>query len=165
MTPAPRPPQSADEVRAALREVADPELPFLSVVDLGVVREIRVDGSTVDVDITPTYSGCPAMEVIEQSVQAHLVAAGFEVARVHRCLRPAWTTDWITDEGQRLLSEHGYAPPGKAPPPDQLVQLPVSCPHCGSRDTEVVSEFGSTACKALRRCRACREPFDHFKPI
>lgn len=154
----------ASDVWAALREVADPELPFLSVVDLGVVREVRVEPDRVEVDITPTYSGCPAMEVIEQAVQHRLEQAGFPSPRVRRQLRPAWTTDWMTEEGKRLLAEHGYAPPGSAQS-SELVQLPVTCPHCGSRDTEVVSEFGSTACKALRRCRSCAEPFDHFKPI
>lgn len=160
-----RPPASTDAVWQMLREVADPELPFLSVVDLGVVRQVRLDDGSVEVEITPTYSGCPAMEVIENSVRDRLVDAGFEAPRVVRQFRPAWTTDWITEEGKRLLEAHGYAPPGAAPTGDELVQLPVSCPHCKSRNTEVVSEFGSTACKALRRCRDCGEPFDHFKPI
>ena len=160
------PPASTEAVWQMLREVADPELPFLSVVDLGVVRDVRLGGDRgVEVDITPTYSGCPAMEVIENTVRDRLVEAGFEDAHVIRRFRPAWTTDWMTEEGKRLLEAHGYAPPGKAPAADELVQLPVSCPHCKSRNTEVVSEFGSTACKALRRCRDCGEPFDHFKPI
>jgi len=156
---------SPDRVWALLREVADPELPFISVVDLGVVRDVRVRDGRLEVDITPTYSGCPAMEVIERAVYDRLVDAGCEEPRVVRQLRPAWTTEWMTETGKRLLDEHGIAPPGRASEEPELVQLPVRCPHCGSRDTELVSEFGSTACKALRRCRACAEPFDHFKPL
>ncbi len=149
-------------VWSLLEQVADPELPFLSVVDLGVVRGVRLDGPAVEVEITPTYSGCPAMEVIEQSVQDMLSQEGFR-ATVHRTLSPPWSTDWITARGRALLAEHGIAPPGAAK--NDLVQLPVSCPHCKSRNTELVSEFGSTACKALRRCLECREPFDHVKPL
>lgn len=149
---------------AALREVQDPELPAVSIVDLGIVRDVRCCGETVEVDITPTYSGCPAQEVIERDARGALGAAGFPDATVNTVLSPAWSTDWITPEGRAALSALGIAPPG---PTSDLVSLPVvivRCPLCGSDTTERLSEFGSTACKALYRCLSCREPFDYFKP-
>ncbi|MGF1465147.1 MAG: 1,2-phenylacetyl-CoA epoxidase subunit PaaD [Sandaracinaceae bacterium] len=146
---------------ALLREVVDPELPFLSVVDLGVARRVEVLDGRVVVGITPTYSGCPALEVIEADVAERLRQAGLDPT-VERDLAPPWSSDWISAEGRRKLKDHGMAPPG---PAGDLVALrvPVRCPRCGSPDTEELSAFGSTACKALHRCRSCREPFDLVK--
>jgi len=158
---------------SVLDGVPDPEVPVLSVRDLGMVRSIELasDGG-LDVVLTPTYSGCPATEVIERSVIEALDVAGLGPVRVILRRAPAWTTDWISDDGRRKLREYGIAPPqhmsGGAVPlrffRDAASPRP-SCPHCGSPDTEQISAFGSTACKALWRCRACGEPFDYFKPI
>jgi ring-1,2-phenylacetyl-CoA epoxidase subunit PaaD len=164
---------SAARMRAleAIESVADPEIPVLSVVDLGIVREVRVDGDAVEVTVTPTYSGCPATEVIEESIRRALARAGF-AATVRTVLSPAWTTDWMTASGRAKLERFGIAPPGPrapdAPAPLRFYRAEpalVGCPHCGGVDTERLAEFGSTACKALYRCRICREPFDYFKPI
>lgn len=154
--------------------VTDPELPVLTLADLGVLREVRVDGAgAVTVSITPTYSGCPAMDAMHDDLVRALHEAGFEQVRVQVVLRPAWSTDWISQEGRRKLAAAGIAPPGAAPrrasgpvalsltPPAQVVR----CPRCGSADTELSSQFGATACKALRRCRQCQEPFEHLKEI
>lgn len=148
---------------AALAGVRDPELPFLSVVDLGVARSVRHDGDGVTVTISPTYSGCPALEVIEADIEERLTAAGLGPVKVERALAPPWTTDWISAAGRALLAEHGIAPPGD--PRLVALRVPVPCPHCGSRQTEELSRFGSTACKALHRCRACLEPFDAVKVL
>lgn len=160
---------------AALAAVPDPEVPVLSVIDLGIVREVSADGDAVEVVLTPTYSGCPATEVIAGSVRDALLAVGFGDVRVTQRLAPAWTTDWISAEGRRKLAEYGISPPGPVPVEAggaQVVHLhrrgataAVACLRCGSADTERLAAFGSTACKALWRCRACREPFEHFKPI
>jgi ring-1,2-phenylacetyl-CoA epoxidase subunit PaaD len=161
------------EAWAVLDEVPDPEVPVLSVCDLGIVRDVRVrdDGAGVDVVLTPTYSGCPATEVIEKSVVDALDAAGFGPARVTMQRAPAWTTDWISEAGKRKLRNYGIAPPGPVdatqgvPITFMRKPVPVPCPRCGSSHTELIAAFGSTACKALHRCLACGEPFDHFKPI
>ena len=150
---------------AAAAAVVDPEIPVLTIADLGVLRDVRVgaDG-TVEVSITPTYSGCPAMTVIALEVELALARAGFDKARVTAVLSPAWTTDWMSEEGRRKLAEYGIAPPARRAGRRALFGIEtVACPRCGSEDTEEISAFGSTACKALRRCRSCREPFDHFK--
>jgi len=154
-----------------LDSVLDPEVPALSVCDLGIVRDVIDHGGELEVVLTPTYSGCPATEVIEQNVLDALRVEGLAPARATLRRAPAWTTDWISAEGRRKLREYGIAPPGPALPegsaPIRIVRRepPIACPHCGSADTERLSAFGSTACKALYRCRACREPFEHFKPI
>jgi ring-1,2-phenylacetyl-CoA epoxidase subunit PaaD len=154
--------------------VTDPELPMVTLADLGVLRDVRVDADgTVVVEITPTYTGCPAMGVMRADLVHALHRAGFGDVDVRTVLSPAWSTDWISDEGRRKLAAGGIAPPGKAPVrADGPVPLnlgptrrAVSCPLCGSADTEELSEFGATACKALRRCRSCREPFEHVKEI
>lgn len=158
---------------AVLDQVPDPEVPVLSVCDLGMVRsvDLTADG-TLEVVLTPTYSGCPATEMIERSVIDALDAAGLGPVRVKLRRAPAWTTDWISEDGRRKLREYGIAPP--MPPADGAAPIRIvrgaahpapPCPHCGSADTEQISAFGSTACKALWRCRACGEPFDYFKPI
>lgn len=152
---------------SALHEVMDPEIPVISVVDLGIVREVRVAGGDVEVVITPTYSGCPAGQQIEQDVRAALVAAGVSDAHLSISLSPPWTTDWITAQGREKLRQFGIAPPHAKAGKRALFEdiAAVECPHCRSHDTEQVSEFGSTACKALWRCVSCREPFDYFKCI
>jgi ring-1,2-phenylacetyl-CoA epoxidase subunit PaaD len=146
--------------------VPDPEIPVLSIADLGVLRDARIteDGG-VEVDITPTYSGCPAMNMIALQVEVALSEAGLPNPRVRTVLHPAWTTDWMTQQGRDKLRDYGIAPPPKAASRRALFgeDEDVPCPRCTSADTEKLSEFGSTACKALWRCRACREPFDLFK--
>jgi ring-1,2-phenylacetyl-CoA epoxidase subunit PaaD len=162
---------SVEQVWAWLGEVPDPEIPVISVVDLGIVRNVAIDGSECVVTITPTYSGCPAMEVIAESVTDALRAHGLENVKLVSQLSPAWTTDWMSDAGKAALKGYGIAPPvqqaidlsalrskvGRAPEPE------VACPHCGSMHTQVTSQFGSTPCKALYKCLDCREPFDYFK--
>ena len=152
-----------------LGTVLDPEVPALSVRDLGIVRDMVQHGDALEVVLTPTYSGCPATEVIERSVIDALEGAGLGPVRVTLRRAPAWTTDWISDEGRRKLREYGIAPPGPtAEAPIRLVRNApqrVACPRCGSIDTERLSAFGSTACKSMYRCVACREPFEHFKAI
>lgn len=146
--------------------VPDPEVPVLTIEDLGVLRDVSVEGDAVRVDITPTYSGCPAMDTIRDDVILALNAAGYAHVDVRLVLSPAWTTDWMSDAGKRKLSEYGIAPPtGRASLSSGPIRLGISvrCPQCGSLDTREVSRFGSTSCKALFECRACLEPFDHFK--
>ena len=151
---------------AAAAAVVDPEIPVLTIEDLGVLRGVAVgaDGA-VEVAITPTYSGCPAMNMIAVEVALALARAGLPDARVRTVLAPAWTTDWMSEDGRRKLRDYGIAPP---PPPGSSRGAlfgadAVACPRCGSKETERLAEFGSTSCKALWRCRACREPFDVFK--
>jgi ring-1,2-phenylacetyl-CoA epoxidase subunit PaaD len=155
-----------------LHGVLDPEVPAISVTDLGIVREVIAHGDGLEVVVTPTYSGCPATEVISQAITDALVAAGLGPARVTQRRAPAWTTDWITPEGRDKLRAYGIAPPGSCASeatgnvsPIRLMARHVDCPRCGSPQTERLSAFGSTACKSLYRCVACREPFEHFKPI
>jgi len=148
----------------AAASVADPEIPALSIAELGVLRGVAVGPDGVEITITPTYSGCPAMRVIALDIAAALEAAGIRDARVRTVLSPAWTTDFLTEAGRRKLVESGIAPPLPRAARGALFGADeVACPRCGAADTERISEFGSTACKSLWRCRACREPFDHFK--
>jgi ring-1,2-phenylacetyl-CoA epoxidase subunit PaaD len=158
-----------------LGDVLDPEVPALSVCDLGIVRDVIDHGDGLEVVLTPTYSGCPATEAIEQSVLAALEAQGLGPARATLRRAPAWTTDWITEDGKRKLREYGIAPPAHLTADEAAAHSfplrfhrraeAVPCPRCGSRHTEQLSAFGSTACKAMHRCLDCREPFEHFKPI
>ncbi len=144
--------------------VVDPEIPVLTIADLGVLRDVAVTDGRVDVAITPTYSGCPAMNMIALEIDLALEREGFRRSRVRIVLSPAWTTDWISEDGRRKLREYGIAPPQAASSRRALFGVQqVECPQCGSADTEVLSEFGSTSCKALWRCKSCREPFDYFK--
>jgi ring-1,2-phenylacetyl-CoA epoxidase subunit PaaD len=155
------------ELWAVVAAVPDPELPVVTIEDLGILREVsREPDGGVRVRITPTYSGCPAVESIRTDIASALREAGEEVASVEVVLAPAWTTDAITSRGRRRLEEHGIAPP-HPPPAGGPVPLTLSlrCPQCGSTDTEELSRFGSTACKSLWVCSACREPFDHFKTL
>jgi ring-1,2-phenylacetyl-CoA epoxidase subunit PaaD len=148
-------------------DVLDPELPVVTIADLGILRDVTEDDQgRVHVQITPTYSGCPAMETISTDLVDALTGAGYQRVDVEFVLAPAWTTDWMTDECRAKLTAYGVAPPtgrvGQGPVP---VTLAVRCPQCGSLDTRESSHFGSTACKSLWVCRSCREPFDHFKPL
>ncbi|MGO4475367.1 1,2-phenylacetyl-CoA epoxidase subunit PaaD [Massilia sp. 2TAF26] len=166
------------QVWAWLGEVPDPEIPVISVVDLGIVRDVAFDGNAGDtgewvVTITPTYSGCPAMQVIAEDVESALRARGLQRVRIATRLSPAWTTDWMSEAGKAALKGYGIAPPSqqvidisalKHGVKRHAIQEPeVPCPHCGSRHTLAISQFGSTPCKALYRCLDCREPFDYFK--
>jgi ring-1,2-phenylacetyl-CoA epoxidase subunit PaaD len=156
---------------AVLDTVLDPEVPALSLRDLGIVRDVVAHGDDLEVVLTPTYSGCPATEVITQSVRDALAAAGFGAVKVTQRRAPAWTSDWISDAGREKLRAYGIAPPGAAmggAAAEGTVRIRprnVACPRCGSADTERLSAFGATACKAIYRCLACREPFEYFKPI
>ena len=156
---------------AVAASVTDPEMPMLTLEDLGVLRSVDERGDVVDVAITPTYSGCPAMATMRDDLVRRLREAGYDDVRVRVALSPAWSSDWITDAGRRKLAEHGISPPGPAPTagPVAVNLLPtrraIACPRCGAADVELTSEFGSTACKALYRCTACLEPFEHVKEI
>jgi ring-1,2-phenylacetyl-CoA epoxidase subunit PaaD len=159
---------TTEEAWEVLRHVPDPEIPAISVTDLGIVRDVRVRGDGLDVVVTPTYSGCPATEVIERSIRDALTSAGAREVHVETRLAPPWTTDWITADARERLRAYGIAPPGacSAAGTAPLTFTPlIECPRCGSRATERLSQFGSTACKALYRCRDCLEPFEYFKPI
>ncbi len=151
---------------AAAAAVPDPEVPCVTVADLGILRDVTVADGVATAKVTPTYTGCPAVLAIEMAVEAALREAGFE-ARIERVVAPAWTTDWITEEGREKLRAYGIAPPAQAAGSVRALfgETVVACPKCGSEDTERVSEFGSTPCKAHWRCRACAEPFDYFKCI
>lgn len=154
-----------------LAGVLDPEVPVLSVVDLGIVRDVREEGDTVVVDVTPTYSGCPAMRVIEDDITTALRQAGAANVRINTVYQPVWTTDWISEDARERLRAYGIAPPtGRAPVEQELIALRrrppvITCPRCGSIRTEERSEFGSTACKAIWYCQSCAEPFEYLKPI
>jgi ring-1,2-phenylacetyl-CoA epoxidase subunit PaaD len=159
-----------EEILAVLDTVLDPEVPVLSVRELGIVRDVEISGTgAVTVVVTPTYSGCPAIRVIEQDITAAIEAAGVSDVQVRTALSPPWTTDWIAPAARAKLKAYGIAPPGPAASGD-LVQLlrhrpATQCPYCDSFDTELRSEFGSTACKSVGWCRACRQPFEEFKAI
>lgn len=157
--------KSEAHIRELLIEVSDPEIPVLSIMDMGVVREVLWDGAIANVKITPTYSGCPAMDTIADDIKAKLASEGYPT-KVKLVLSPAWTTDWITERGRKMLSDYGIAPPMEESA-DKLALSGnaklVKCTNCGSTDTKVVSQFGSTACKALFKCNDCLEPFDYFK--
>jgi ring-1,2-phenylacetyl-CoA epoxidase subunit PaaD len=153
--------QRAWEIAA---KVVDPEIPVLTIADLGVLREVAVNDGRVEVTITPTYSGCPAMNMIALEIELALEREGFRKSKIRTVLSPAWTTDWMSEDGRRKLREYGIAPPQAASSRRALFGVDqVACPQCGSDNTEVLSEFGSTSCKALWRCKNCREPFDYFK--
>ena len=153
---------TASQVRELLAQVHDPEIPVITIEDLGILRDVEVDGERVVVTITPTYSGCPAMDEIREDIRTALSAYDVEV---RTALAPAWTTDWMSEDGRRKLQEFGIAPPTPVRSGPVLVQLRprIDCPQCGSGDTEEMARFASTSCKSMWRCRTCREPFDHFK--
>ena len=155
-----------DRIWQLLEEVSDPEVPVLSILNLGIVRGVQVRGDEVDVTITPTYSGCPAMNTIATEIRLRLLAEGITKLHIHNQLSPAWTTAWMSEAGKRKLEAYGIAPPKDAT--GHVLNLfgqdeALQCPHCGSLDTRLVSQFGSTACKAHYQCNSCLEPFDYFK--
>ena len=148
----------------AAARVVDPEIPVLTIADLGVLREVSVSNGHVEVAITPTYSGCPAMNMIALEIELALERAGIRRPTIGTVLSPAWTTDWMSEDGRNKLRAYGIAPPQASSSRRALFgEQEVACPQCGSTNTEVLSEFGSTSCKALWRCKSCREPFDYFK--
>jgi len=148
----------------AAAQVVDPEIPVLTIADLGVLRDVAVNDGRVEVAITPTYSGCPAMNMIALEIELALEREGIARPSIRTVLSPAWTTDWMSEDGRRKLREYGIAPPVAGSGRRALFgEQHVACPQCGSVETELLSEFGSTSCKALWRCRTCREPFDYFK--
>ena len=159
---------SKEQLLQILSFIPDPEIPIVNIQELGVLKDVRWVGEECVVDITPTYSGCPAMKQIEEDVRAELKKAGIENVKVNLIYSPAWTTDWITDEAKEKLRKYGIAPPGKTTLDKGVImgkEKKIKCPHCNSLNTEMISQFGSTACKALWRCNDCKEPFDYFKCI
>ena len=149
-----------------LQEVKDPEVPVLSILDLGIVRDIHLDGETIVITITPTYSGCPAMDMISMDIRLKLLEKGYRHIRIEQQLSPAWTTDWMSEAGKEKLKVYGIAPPNPKQQfcsTEMFQEEAVQCPRCQSYHTERISQFGSTACKALYRCLDCQEPFDYFK--
>jgi ring-1,2-phenylacetyl-CoA epoxidase subunit PaaD len=156
-----------EAIYSYLEEINDPEVPVLSIIDLGIVRDIKMNGEELEVIITPTYTGCPAMDMITSTIKIQLATLGFKKVKVTQVLSPAWTTEWMSEKGKRKLKEYGIAPPNpKQQVCDQKLFAEaeaVQCPHCNSYHTHRISEFGSTACKALYQCIDCKEPFDYFK--
>ena len=161
------PEQAKNKIWSILDTVTDPEIPVLTVTDLGIIRDVKLNGDEIEVVITPTYSGCPAMDMIAMNIKMELLANGFQNIKIKQVLSPAWTTDWMSEAGKQKLKEYGIAPPN---PRQQVCNNElfapaeaVQCPHCNSYHTYRISEFGSTACKALYQCNDCKEPFDYFK--
>ncbi|MPT31809.1 MAG: phenylacetate-CoA oxygenase subunit PaaJ [Chryseobacterium sp.] len=148
-----------------LKEVPDPEVPVLNLLDLGIIRDVKFNEDEIEVIVTPTYSGCPATSMINMSIKLKLIEKGFNNIKITNQLSPAWTTDWMTEEGKQKLKAYGIAPPVYSKNSDELFSKTdeVECPLCGSKHTHLVSQFGSTACKALYQCDDCKEPFDYFK--
>ncbi len=149
-----------------LQQVTDPEVPVLTILDLGIVRDVRIADDEVTVAITPTYSGCPAMDVIGINIRMALMSRGFKKVHIEQQLSPAWTTDWMTEDGKRKLKEYGIAPPVRKTTDNPLALFEddnIPCPRCNSEHTELVSRFGPTSCKSLYKCLDCKEPFEHFK--
>jgi len=151
---------SIQNIWKILEQVTDPEVPVLTITDLGIVRDVKLNSDEVEIIITPTYTGCPAMDMIAMNIKLALIENGYSNIKITSVLAPAWTTDWMTEEGKRKLKEYGIAAPNKN------FEIPtdgVECPLCNSTNTKLISEFGSTACKALYQCKDCKEPFDYFK--
>lgn len=158
---------SLAEIRQILSAVCDPEIPVLTIADLGILREVKIVDETVEITITPTYSGCPAMDMINMNIRLALIKHGYKHIEIKSILSPAWTTDWMTESGKEKLKAYGIAPPGKtltrSEPGLFASAEAMQCPLCNSWHTKLVSQFGSTTCKALYQCEDCREPFDYFK--
>jgi ring-1,2-phenylacetyl-CoA epoxidase subunit PaaD len=154
------------QIWTILEEVKDPEIPVLSVIDLGIVRSVKTSDDKIDIAITPTYSGCPAMDVISMDIRLKLIEKGYRNISIQQQLSPAWTTDWMSEEGKQKLKAFGIAPPNPKQQfctSEMFQQEAVQCPRCDSYHTELISQFGSTACKSMYRCLDCKEAFDHFK--
>jgi len=153
-----------DKIWKLMEDIFDPEIPVLSIADLGIIRDIKIEEEEAEILITPTYSGCPAMDVISMNIRIALVENGFKKIKITQQLSPAWTTDWMSEIGKEKLKTYGIAPPiGKTFDNNYLEELKVACPLCHSLNTKLISQFGSTACKALYQCNDCLEPFDYFK--
>lgn len=159
-----------EKVYEWLGQVADPEVPVLTVLDMGVVRDVQLqhteDGAEVTIKLTPTYSGCPAMDLISMNIRMSLMSRGIKKVHIQEQLSPAWTTDWMSEDGKRKLKEYGIAPPQRKTSDAGLGLFEteaVPCPRCGSEETELVSQYGPTSCKSLYKCLSCKEPFEHFK--
>lgn len=156
--------EKENKIWQILFTVADPEVPVLSILDLGIVREVKINGNEIEIVITPTYTGCPAMDMIAMNIKLTLIENGFYNIKITSVLSPAWTTDWMTEDGKRKLKEYGIAPPHHSTTQsDGSTDRVIECPQCNSTNTKLISEFGSTACKALYKCTECLEPFDYFK--
>lgn len=149
------------EIWHLLETVCDPEVPVLSILDLGIVRDIKLNGEAIEVIITPTYSGCPAMDAIGIDIRLKLIEHGYKKIKITPVLSPAWTTDWMSEQGKKKLQQYGIAPPRNRS--DDIANRSIECPQCHSSNTKLLSQFGSTACKALYQCNDCKEPFDYFK--
>jgi ring-1,2-phenylacetyl-CoA epoxidase subunit PaaD len=147
---------SIQHIREILDQVTDPEIPVLTIADIGIIRDVKIHGDEIEVIITPTYTGCPAMDMIAMNIKMALLENGYGNVKISTVLAPAWTTDWMSEAGKIKLKEYGIAPPKRG-------SLLVQCPQCNSANTKLLSEFGSTACKSLYQCNDCKEPFDHFK--
>jgi ring-1,2-phenylacetyl-CoA epoxidase subunit PaaD len=154
---------NTEQIISILSEVRDPEIPVLSISELGILRSVEMTDNKVSICITPTYSGCPAMETIQEDIHSELAKHGITQVEITQSLSPAWTTEWMTDSGKKKLLEFGIAPPTPHGCSQNGNDHPAYCPHCHSRNLELISRFGSTACKALYRCLDCQEPFDYFK--
>ena len=163
---------SREKIWQVLETISDPEIPVLSIIDLGIVRDVLLNDDSAEIIITPTYSGCPAMDVVAMDIRMNLLANGFKNIKITQQLSPAWTTDWMTENGKEKLKSYGIAPPqtrSDGPPSDRInkmlfnEEINVECPQCYSKNTKLLSQFGSTACKALYQCNDCKEPFDYFK--
>ncbi|RYF90696.1 MAG: phenylacetate-CoA oxygenase subunit PaaJ [Chitinophagaceae bacterium] len=158
-----------EKILSILQSIPDPEIPVLAITDLGIIRNINIvsAGKSVEIEITPTYSGCPAMDMITMNIRMQLMKEGYKDVIITKVLAPAWTTDWMTENGRQKLKAYGIAPPGNSVSIDPSVlfaeEVKVQCPQCNSWNTQLISEFGSTSCKSLYRCNSCMEPFDHFK--
>ena len=150
---------SKQNIWKILEQVTDPEVPVLTITDLGIVRDVKLNGVEVEVIITPTYTGCPAMDMIAMNIKLALLENGYNKIKITSVLAPAWTTEWMSEDGKRKLKEYGIAPPHSITRSDRVIE----CPQCNSVNTKLISEFGSTACKALYKCEDCKEPFDYFK--
>jgi ring-1,2-phenylacetyl-CoA epoxidase subunit PaaD len=151
---------TAQKIWQILETVCDPEVPVLSIIDLGIVRDVKINNEEVEIIVTPTYTGCPAMDMIAMNIRLALIENGYNKIKITSILSPAWTTDWMSEEGKRKLKEYGIAPPNKK---FNIATDGIECPRCNSTNTKLISEFGSTACKALYKCNECMEPFDYFK--
>jgi ring-1,2-phenylacetyl-CoA epoxidase subunit PaaD len=149
------------KILSILQQVCDPEVPVLTITDLGIVRDVKLSGEEVEVIITPTYTGCPAMDMIAMNIRLALIENGYHKIKITSVLTPAWTTDWMTEAGKQKLKAYGIAPPVTRS--DEASDLVIECPQCQSTNTRLISQFGSTACKALYQCNDCKEPFDYFK--
>lgn len=163
---------SIADIYKLLEQVSDPEIPVLSILDLGIVRDVQINESGTIITITPTYSGCPAMDAIATDIKLNLIAAGIQNVSIKYTLEPAWTTDWMSESGKEKLKAYGIAPPQRMSGDARSARIQsllfegetsVACPRCASENTKLMSQFGSTACKSLYQCNDCKEPFDHFK--